>query len=112
MGGGTCLIWLEHSTEEVVHPSGDLLTLVGQRAMTAVCQMDLGGGHDFAIPQLTLGRKQDVVFPANDQRRRFLRAQVVLGTLECGTIGADVVEQIERNIRSAWALQRGIVDLP
>lgn len=32
-----CMIWLEHSTEENVHLLGDLLALVGQRAMTAVC---------------------------------------------------------------------------
>ena len=32
-----CMIWLEHSTEEDVHLLGDLLALVGQRAMTAVC---------------------------------------------------------------------------
>src|ERR1700753_1224944 len=102
----------ECPTEEFMHPVGDLFALVRQGAMTAVCQMNLGIWHHLAIPLLIFAREQNIVFPADNQRRRLLRQQVLLSTLECGTVGANIVEQVDRNICSAWTLQRVIVRLP
>ena len=92
-----------------MHPVGYLFALVGQGAMTAVGQVDLGLRDHLAIPLLIFAREQNIVLPANNQRRRFLCQQVVLSTLECGTVGADIVEQIERNISGTWTLQQRIV---
>lgn len=63
---------LAYSTEEMMHPLGYLFALVGQGAMTAVCQLDLCVWHYLAIPQLIFTREQNIVLPADNQRRRIL----------------------------------------
>jgi hypothetical protein len=63
---------LAYSTEEMMHPLGYLFALVGQGAMTAVCQLDLCVWHRLAIPQLIFTREQNIVLPAHNQRRRAL----------------------------------------
>ena len=87
-----------------MHPVGSSFALVGQSAVNAVCQMNLGVWRHLAIPQLIFTCEQNIVLPANNQRRRLLCLQVVLSTLEGGTVGADIVEQIERNISGASTL--------
>ncbi|WP_459714863.1 hypothetical protein [Paraburkholderia sp. 2C] len=79
-----------------MHPARYLFALVGQGAMTAVRQLDLGVGHHLAISLLIVSWEQNVVLSAHHQRRRFLCAQVILSIRERRTVGADIVKQIER----------------
>src|ERR1700754_1226996 len=96
IGVRLCALRLKNPTEEMVHAACDFFAAVGQGAMTAVRQLYLSVWHHLAIPPLIVGREQNVVLSAYHQRRRFLCAQVILSTLERRTVGADIVEQIER----------------
>src|SRR5688572_32774143 len=102
----------ESAGEEVAHQARNLCTLVLQREMSAIEQVQLRARQILEVRTCAVRREDHVVLAPHDQRRRLTLAEELLELRVQLEIRAVVVEQVELDLDIAGSVEQSLIVQP